>query len=159
MPFDVSPAVYVAKLELQDLADTAGMDEEIMDSNIANKLLKNTTLEKFLSLSKELLKATCEKILPHVKLNITGIKNGNAATREASSQTKKRVALELIEVLDQRYADFDASIFKDMQWMNILLWLDEINFGDDQVIALYMHFDVPLNQKGFNIDFKGVEIM
>lgn len=70
---------------------------------------------------------------------------------EKLQNDKKLVALELIEILDRRFADFDALIFKGMEWMDILSSSDETSYSDDQIIALSAHFDTLLNLAGFDI--------
>ena len=85
-------------------------------------------------------------------LKISDLKNANEHTAEAASRHKKTLALQLIQLITERFEDFETEIYSEMKWLDRLNWSDDMNYGNDQILNLVAHFDSPLNYAGFDIE-------
>ena len=148
------PSVNRTVLELRDLANSAGTDEEILDSHISTFTHPETDEDGQAFITYEVIKRgeMCKKPAnrQYTQSKITILTNANDASKQHASQQKKLVAEEWIKVLKQRFADFENDIFKETSWLDRATW--EYESTGTKIINLSTHFDVPLNYAGFDIN-------
>ena len=156
LPCEVNVSVQTTVLELQDLADVAGTDEELLDSHFTkfNNIESNDGGEKFLRVERIRRGDMRKKPVNRgtVELVITNLSHATENIVANVRQQKKYVALKWIEVIQERFSDFRENVFREMEWLDRSSWTDAIDYGDNQILTVSTDFDSPLTFAGFDID-------
>ena len=155
MPYEVKGNVARTKLELEDLVDSVGTPEELLDSHLAKFVNiqtdedgKNFIEIEYLKVG-ELRKKPANRDCPFY-LTISNLKNASEQVRESASREKKRTSQELMNLIDTRFADFNSEIYKSMSWMDRTNWTEEPDYAYDQLRELSTYFEEPLEHAGYN---------
>lgn len=153
LPHEVKPTVSLTVLELEDIIESAGTDDELLDSHLSRFQYSTdeegeTCLAAAFAKSGNMLKALGNREYKSIELEgFTGL---NASSLLKASTTKKGVASQLITCLQTRFESFNDPVFESMKWFDPKNWTDESLYGYDQIDCLSQHFEGPLSKNNFN---------
>ena len=158
MPYDVKPTIDIAVEQLREIAE--GNGDVPLDSHL--RFFKFTACDGAgVSLTREYCKSGHEKHQTTnrecIQVEMTGITGFSDEIMKQAVRTIQQVAKDLMKILRERFADFEDPILLSMQWLDPKYWTDLKDYGIDQILNLYDHFKVPLDEAGFNANRVGRE--
>ena len=156
LPFEVAPAVEVAKSELEDLLEdpqcpmtnlradcavTIFNTDNIMNNELKVKLPKPGHLQRMAE-NRE-----------YVTLSYDKMKYVGNATGPRSTQInlKKKAVPLVLECLETRMSVFQDGIYKDMLWVDPANWQKDSSAEIEALNKLATHFAITLEHHGFDI--------
>ena len=149
MPYELESTIECASFELEDLAENAGTDEELLDSYVNMFQVDqdlNTVTGVFLK-DGHRRKKECNR--ENVKVSLDGM-TPTANGRDNASTAKRALALELKDLLHQRFTECQSEIYLSMKIYDPQYWLDDEEYGIREIRSLVSHFRLPLNVAGFD---------
>jgi hypothetical protein len=150
---EIKPSLKMTYLELEDLVDSAGTDDEFLDSHLARfEYVEDDNGETIVSAHfvkhNHMLKSPVNRENTQIVWgNFTHI--GDRA-RQRASNAKKDVATDLIALLKDRFVSFDDPIFESMEWIEPKNWEDSPENEIEQLDRLVQHFSTPLSLTKFD---------
>ena len=63
---------------------------------------------------------------------------------------KSRLAVTLIELIEDRFESFKNGIFEKLDWFDPGKWDETKNYGENELFAIADHFNMPLEESGFD---------
>lgn len=149
---EVKPSLSTTYLELEDIIDTAGNDEELLDSHMAKYRYEEQDGEISLSVNyikhNHMLRKPVNREYTTIKLE--GFTNVGERARQRASDKKKEVSEELIEILKDRFVSFDDPIFDEMKWIEPKYWEETAEKEIDCIMAIADRFQIPLSLTNFD---------
>ena len=110
---EVKPSLSTTYLQLEDVIDTAGNDDEFLDSHMAKYQYEEKDGE--ISLSANYIKYNHKLRTPanqeYTTIHLEGFTNVAERARQRASSKKKEVSEALIEMLKARFVSFEDPIF------------------------------------------------
>ena len=151
--FLVLSVVIQYVLELEDLSKCAGTPEELVDTHLAR--FQYTTDEYGIkSLGSTYVKHGHMLKRPanreNVSIDFVGFTNLNDTSLKKAANAKKEMADNLIETLQTRFSSFGDSVFENLRWIDPKNWLDDREYGRDQIQGFADHFKVPLGVTNYD---------
>lgn len=148
---EIMSTIRMTLLELQDMVDSTGIEDELLDSHLSRFQFVDEDGEKSLSATfvrrNQMLRAAQNREYRTIELeNFTTL---NDAAIEIASREKKKIASELIDYLENRFSSFDDPVFENMKWFDPKNWLEDSAYGNDQIEFLSDHFETILSKTAF----------
>ena len=153
LPHEVKPTISLTVLELEDIIESSGTDDEFLDSHLSQFKYAidedgETRLAATFAKSGNMLKALENR--EYNRIELEGFTGLNESSILKASTTKKGVASQLITCFQTRFESFNHPVFESMKWFDPKNWTDETLYGYEQIDYLSQHFEGPLSNTNFN---------
>lgn len=151
MAFQVKPTIEMAISELGYMVDKDDAIEidimlRFIQFDMEDGAGKTVASQKYCAAGREKYKPQ-NKEYHIVKIeNITGFHDQSL---ESVEKKLKLIDVDLIYVLNTRFADFNNCVFCSMNWLNPQFWVPSLDYGKDQLVSLYDRFKVPLDEASY----------
>ena len=146
LPGECSSIIRQASLELEDMHECVGTEEEMIDSHLSRfvltedkdgqQILKSQFTKRGHMLRKSIHQETVEipfDNYPHLNEN----------SLKVAQNAEKNVVSDVMKSVKTRFKSFDNPIFQHMKWLDLKVWEDLLEF-------LANHFVVPLSLTRFD---------
>ena len=137
------------QIELEDISENAGTDEELLDSHLSRFVITDENILKtsFVKAG-DMLKKPANRADIEIELaDITHLSDG---TRQRVSLMTSRLTVTLIELIEDRFESFKNDIFEKLDWFDPGKWDKTKNYGENELFAIADHFNMPLEESGFD---------
>jgi hypothetical protein len=152
LPCDVKTSIDRTILELADVSETAGTDEELLDSYLSRFQINNEdeigTLSSEFAKAGHLLKKPCNR--EYVLIEFENMTRLSKETAQRVSRMKVNTADKLAELLRDRFSSFNEEFFSKIDWFDPLKWDEDRNYGEKEIFEVVEIFKAPLEQAGFD---------
>ena len=149
MPGNIQKSIRQTILELEDISENAGTDEELLDSHLSRFVItdKNILKTSFVKTG-DMLKKPANRADIEIELaDITHLSDG---THQRVSLMKSMLAVTLIELIEDRFESFKNGIFEKLDWFDPGKWDETKNYGENELFAIADYFNMPLEESGFD---------
>ena len=151
MAYEIYPSIEMTINDLQDMVDS---DEKVETDSMLRFFQFHVGSDGKMVATHEYCKAGHEKRNPQNReyhtVKIDKMIGWHGQCIENFGEKLRAVASDLIEVLNERFADFRNLVFCSMKWLDPQFWLPSLDFGNDQLLSLYNHFKVPLDKASYD---------
>ena len=130
--------------------EAAGTDEEMLNSYSSRFIVVNGQLESTFIKGNDNRRKLADRERITLKLPFFGMTEIDDHVRGQISSLKKNTLVDLKELLEARFNDYNQTVFNTMKWYDPKNWTDEKNYGIEEINKFYTHFEVPLNESGFD---------
>ncbi len=152
LPCEIQPSLLLTLEGLDELTNAKEVNDVPIDSNLLYFSFEANDGDATASMSREYQQSGNEKRKERNKEFIT-VTVGGMQMNGAEfliSDTIGAVAIKLRENLIDRFSDFSSKVYQDMKWLDPQNWqYDNKEYGNQQIVDLSNHFQVPLESKGF----------
>lgn len=154
LPFEVEPTIKMTVIELQDVIDSSGTDDELLDSHLSRFQYFTdedgvTKLASSFAKTNHMLRDPQNR--EYISVDFENFTKVNDDSTKRASNVKKQLAVKLIAFLKHRFTSFNDPVFKNMQWFDPKNWSDDSNYGKEQVQDFANHFSEVLTKTTFSL--------
>lgn len=152
LPCEIQPSLLLTLKGLDELTEAKELNDVPIDSNLRYFSVDVNDGNATVSMSREYQQAGNEKRKERKREFTTVTVDGMQmiGAEFSISDTIGAVATNLRENLKDRFSDFSSKVYQDMKWLDPQNWLyDDKDYGNQQIVDLSNHFQVPLESKGF----------
>ena len=152
LPCEIQPSLLLTLEGLDELTNAKEVNDVPIDSNLRYFSVEASDGDATASISIEYQQSGNEKRKERNKEFTTVTVDGMQITGDEVliSDTIGAVAIKLRENLVDRFSDFSSKVYQDMKWLDPQNWqYDNKEYGNQQIVDLSNHFQVPLESKGF----------
>ena len=153
---DVSATILRTKLELRDIGEIAGTEEELLNSHVSRFMYtENEDGEKKLQGTYikhgDMLKNPGNR--ENVKINLEDFKYLNEESLRKAASKKKAVAEAVQATLTERFSNFDEDFFQNIEWIDPKNWIEgDRAYGNSMLEYLSEHFRIPLTEYAYDMN-------
>ena len=149
---EVKPSLSTTYLELEDVIDTAGNDDEFLDSHMAKYRYEEKDGEicqgaNYIKHNHMLRKPANRE---YTTIHLEGFTNIGERTRQRASNKKKEVWEALIQMLKARFISFEDPIFDEMKWIEPKHWEKTAENEINSITTVADRFEIPLSLTNFD---------
>ncbi len=149
LAFEVPLAVRRTVMELQERIDDIGTDDEFLDSYLHRFNVSEDGKFKgeFVTAGdKRKRKQNRRYVTVQVTMNPFSFQE----CKEKVWNLKRSVIPSLIKLLQSRFKDYNNKIFEKMRWFDPQYWMNESDYGNEDLLEVAKHFEEPLAFASFN---------
>ena len=152
MAHEVKPAIDLTVMELEELVENCGTDNDLTTNlrrfmfSEDDKTGEKTLLPDFRSPGDNLKNVLNRKDVMVDMSNMTFL---NSDSQHTAFSLKKSIAGKLINLLKDRFKDFNHVVYESMKWIDPVNWLPENEYDIQEIKNLSQHFESPLEEAQF----------